>query len=465
MHYGTDAGTSKGDEQELVDEYLIKQGFLRQNWCWVVRIVLAIIGITIPIIMFMKPCEDEEVMTYEIQKAPLDLFLLLDGSGSMKYDWGTCLSAATSIISVFAGSNISEFRVAAGQFSTTANTIVDYTNDTDYATSVIQSESLQYGYTYYEWGLQLFLDMWSVQKNPDANLQSILVMISDGAPTYNYDANVRYDELAENIRNVYNVSIMGIMVANGGNGRAQAALKSVSSCDDFSYNELGNCTWYAEFDDFETFLSHSKGIANSLTETVLPIGVERYETICVKTPWLGFLLLLLPLLAVLIMPYCVSLKRHVKLIRPKPKPKQFEKIDTSPQDAGEKLSSLRPPPPPPAALQPQTSNGESKYKWKIKAADHYIWGGAGGSRPLRVDWAGSAPPSAPKDLRDEDNMEKVPLQPPVVSNAKAIQVTDLGNGYVEEELILEQTLEQWTEAKAKAFWLKVKSCCCCFCYK
>jgi len=463
MHYGTDAGcTPMGeDEQALVDEFLVKQGFLRQHWCWVVRIILAIIGITIPIIMFMKPCEDEEVMTYEIRKAPLDLFLLLDGSGSMAYDWGTCLSAATSIISVFAESDISELRVAAGQFSTTANTIVDYTNDTDYATAVIQSESLQYGYTYYEWGLQLFLDMWSLQKNPDLNEQSILVMISDGAPTYNNNADVKYDEMADNIRNKYNVSIMGIMVSNGGDGSAQAALKSVSSCDGVSNDELGNCTWYAEFDDFETFETHSQEIANSLTETLVPIGVERFELMCVKGPWLGFLLLLIPLLAVLIMPYCVSLKRHVKLVRPKPTTKQFEMIKTPPPFPAEKLNPPRPPPPPPAALQPQ--EGASKYKWKIKAADHYIWGGAGGARPMRVDWAGKAPPAAPKDYRHLDKMERVPLRVPVVS--KPIQVTDLGNGYVEEELILEQSLEQWSEAKARAFWSKVKSNCCCCCLK
>merc|ERR550534_3661967 len=82
-------------------------------------------------IMFMQPCHDELVVSYEIQKAPLDLFLLLDGSSSMQNDWDTCISAATSIISVFAQSDISELRIASGQFAKGATAIFNYTNDTD----------------------------------------------------------------------------------------------------------------------------------------------------------------------------------------------------------------------------------------------------------------------------------------------------------------------------------------------
>merc|ERR550534_1176250 len=185
-------------------------------------------------IMFMQPCHDELVVSYVIRKAPLDLFLLLDGSASMQNDWDTCISAATSIISVFAQSDIPELRIAAGQFGTGATTIVNYTNDTDYATSAIENESLLSGWTYYEEGLQLFFDMWSQQKNPDPNEQCILVMISDGAPTDNYNVDILYDEMADNFRNIYNVSIMGIMVSTGGDERGQAALESVSSCDDVS---------------------------------------------------------------------------------------------------------------------------------------------------------------------------------------------------------------------------------------
>jgi len=453
MNYGSEAGASiRSDEQALAEEDSAKQGCLRQNWCWVVRITLAIIGITVPLIMFLQPCRDELVITYEIQKAPLDLFLLLDGSNSMENDWDTCISAATSIISVFSQSDISELRIAAGQFGTDAAAIFNYTDDTDYANSVLDNETLIYGLTYYEEGLQLFLDMWNQQKNSDPNEQCILVMISDGAPTENNNVDILYDEMADNIRNIYNVSIMGIMVSSGGDGRGQEALQSVSSCDEVSSDELENCTWYTEFDDFETFESHSQEIANNLAETVVPVGVERFDVMCVKAPWLGFLALLIPLLLVLIMPYCISLTRHVKLVRPKPVQTDFETIDTSSQV----------PAAPPTAVQPEKPEGSSKYKWKIKAADHYIWGGAGGSRPLRVDWAGRAPPSAPKDYKDVVKMENMPLRAPV--DSKTIHIRDLGNGYVEEEVIVKQTFEQWTEAKSRACWSKIKSICCCCCH-
>merc|ERR1712079_485552 len=101
-------------------------------------------------------------------------------------------------------------------------------------------------------------------------------MISDGAPTDNYNVDILYDEMADNIRNIYNVSIMGIMVSSGGDGRGQVALQSVSSCDDVPSDELENCTWYTEFDDFETFEAHSQEIANSLADTVVPVGVEHF---------------------------------------------------------------------------------------------------------------------------------------------------------------------------------------------
>merc|ERR1719397_66435 len=200
------------------------------------------------------------------------------------------------------------------------------------------------------------------------------------------------------------------MVSSGGDGRGQEALQSVSSCDEVSSDELENCTWYTEFDDFETFESHSQEIANNLAETVVPIGVERFDVMCVKAPWLGFLALLIPLLVVLIMPYCISLTRRVKLVRLKPTPTQFETINTSSQVPAEKLNSALVSRSPSTAVQPEKLDGSGKYKWNIKASDHYIWSGAGGSRPLRVDWAGQAPPSAPKEYRDDDNMENIPLR-------------------------------------------------------
>ena len=52
----------------------------------------------------------------------------------------------------------------------------------------------------------------------------------------------------------------------------------------------------------------------------------------------------------------------------------------------------------PKAPPPGTARTR-KYKWSITANDHYLWQNSGGTTPLKVDFGGKPPPSAPKDLR------------------------------------------------------------------
>lgn len=458
-------------------------GYLRRNWCSVVRLVLAIIGITVPVIMFLKPCNFIEIYTYVTYKAPLDLYLLLDGSASMQNDWATCLSAAANISGVFANSYetateennnstnstnttfvVGDVRIGAGQFGSNAYTILNFTNDTDYAIETILDSEWMKGTTNYEEGLQLFMDMWTKQRNPDPWSYTILVMISDGVPrnyTGSDEYEMTYDLMADQFRSsLYNISIMGIMVTNEEIAEATAALQTVSSCDGLEGSDLTNCTWFASFNNFATFQSHATGIAESLAGSLVPYSFENVETKCEKGPWLGFLVLLLPLIYVMILPYLVPLKRRVRLVRMKEE-QPLSLVNASAavgadvviqhiaEEPEERLSVVEPLPPRGKTVEPypEAAKRRGKYKWSIKKPEHQRLDG--------VQWKKNRAPVA-KDPDDEVNIRLEEAQPP-------IEIIDLGNGYVEEVYIEDRTLEQWAEDTAVSCWKEFLDtvCCCC----
>ena len=87
--------------------------------------------------MYSRPCKYREVIIYERGKPPLDLFLLLDGSGSMQYDWPICLKAAANITTIIAASYPGNLRIGAGVFGSAASAIVNFTSNYEYAAKAI----------------------------------------------------------------------------------------------------------------------------------------------------------------------------------------------------------------------------------------------------------------------------------------------------------------------------------------
>jgi len=448
------AGTQ---EMAYADDAMAKAGlgtWMKANWCWAVRIILAIVGITVPLIMFLKPCEDVEIVSFEMIQPPLDLYLLLDASGSMRYDWYDCKQAAVNLAQTF-GSTLSEgqLRVGGGIFSTGSYVFTNFTSDIDYATSEIANWEMDYGGTNYEAGLNTFFATWMETKNLDEYANTILIMVSDGQPNGGNDPD--YSEISYILRNDWGIYIMGIMVTSDDDGTGIEALESVSTCADMNDTASDGCIWFADFADFDTFVENAEGIAESLADTVGQANIEHRQSDCVKGPWLIFLLLLLPLLAVCILPYILSLRRNVVIKRKKPPPFVPPVAKNPPPPPPEALKA-RPPPPPPLAAKPKVE--KPRFKWKIQANDHYLWSTTGGgAAPMKVDWAGKAPPSAPVDPHAEKVRVRLSVQ------AEPVAVRDLGDGYIEEEYIEEKTLEQWTEEKAGVAFDKAKWFLCCGC--
>jgi len=466
MKVGTDYGSSgrattdreapRMSEQDFAAESVVTKpegkNCLRRNWCWIVRIVLAIVGITIPLVMFLQPCEDKLTVEYTYVKQPVDLFLLLDGSGSMQGDWETCIQAAKNLTQVFIDSDISDLWIGSGEFDSYSYNTGPFTNDTELALSRIENLQPKWGKTYYQRALKMYQTTWQTfDKKP--NSFSLLVFVSDGAPT----DSEKGVELARALRNATHpngvgaeINIAGIFVGKDSNSEY---LKSTSNCDQCSlYEDEGTdckpawssskeCPYFLTFSDFEEFNDKVKTIADELQDEIGNVERIKEKVECVKTPWLGFLALLLPLLCVLCMPLFVRKKRTYK-----------RRVKKAPSVAVKKpppeIKGPAPPPPPPESMP---GFKKPKFKWKIKANDHYLWGGS--AAPMRVDWGKKgATDSAPKD-------------PLALNDRKAVVINqvDEGDGYIIEEIEEDRTLEQWTEDKAKDIagnsWRVV--CCCC----
>merc|ERR1719495_1020538 len=104
--------------------------------------------------MFLQPCADKVTLEYSWVKQPVDLFLLLDGSGSMSNDWDTCVQAAMNLTQVFIDSDISNLWIASGEFDTQAYNSGPFTNDTDKALRRLENLTPNWGKTYYYRGLR-----------------------------------------------------------------------------------------------------------------------------------------------------------------------------------------------------------------------------------------------------------------------------------------------------------------------
>jgi len=453
-NYGSSGAATT--DQDFADELVVEQPagktWLRRHWCWIVRIVLAIVGITVPLVMFLQPCEDRLIVDYTYVKQPVDLFLLLDGSGSMRNDWEACVDAAANMTQVFADSDISNLWIGSGEFDSYAYTTGDYTNDTDLALQRLRDLSPQWGKTYYQRALTMYKTSWQNFDKP-ANSFSLLVIVSDGVPT----DTTKGIALARALRNATHpngvgneIKIAGIFVGSDSED-ATKYLRDVSNCDQCevgddlctpAWGSSDTCPYFLTFSDFDEFNEKAKVIADELQDEVGSVERRKEAVRCVKAPWLGFLALLLPLLCVLCMPLFVRKKRTYKR-----RVKKAPSVVVKPPSP-EEFRGPAPPPPPPEAMP---GFKKPRFKWKIKANDHYLWGGS--AKPMPVAWGKrGATESAPRD-------------PLAVGSRKAIVINqiDEGDGYIIEEIEEDRTLEQWTEDAvediASSTWRTI--CCCC----
>jgi len=412
---------------------------LRRNWCNLVKIVLAIIGISVPLIVYSQPCSNREVIVYQRSKPPLDLFLLLDGSGSMQYDWPICLMAAANITNVIARSYPGTLRVGAGKFGSRAGVIVNFTDEIEDAVEKIYKAEWPNGGTDYVLGLRLFKALWELQRNRDPTSRTVLVMISDGLPT-----STGHYELANLLRGPkYNISIFGILVSKDLEGEE---LKRVSSCGDDDSSEQTSCPWFVLYRDFQKFLRQAQAVATILTREIITIDVQRTVQKCEKAPWLWFLLLLLPLLFVLLLPCCISLRKKVRVRRYQAPAVMYSECPANSQNT--------------RLLQENSERFPESAQvlgYPQEPQNGFFQGLVPGNQVFSGPYWNEVPTEEPYVNYD------VPLTVPTVVEQKgirrrlsvnpvAVAANDLGNGYIEEDYMDCRTLEEWAEDMLGNLW-------------
>jgi len=434
--------------------YRFNLTWFRTNWCWAVRVLLALIGVMVPLIMWMMPCENKPFNV--VRYRPLDVYIVLDGSGSMGWNesdlpdptlkaWNDSKDASSIMLNSFAAVGFPNLQVAAMQFSDKDNqeVISELTTDVGNVTELVTAQALNEGGTFLAPALSLVRNELSTNGynssalGPNITTAQLVIIITDG------ETNDQANALAESkLLKEDGIFIKGIMVRSDSIDN----LFEISSCENYTLEEYANCTYFTLESSFENLKMKAEEIAWEFAGVFAQNVIEKR---CVKAEWLIFLILLLPFVCVCIFPYCNKMKK-----------KEVRRISSHPV-------AKKVPPPPPVAIvevappklpdQPKPKVKDPRFKWQIKAHDQYLWNlGGGGASPLKVDFAGKAPPSAPKDPLGKK--EKV-----------LVETWEDEEGYMCAKVEEPVTFEQYTEAKVakvlEALGLKetLKKVCCSFC--
>lgn len=243
--------------------------------------------------------------------------------------------------------------------------------------------------------------------NSQVDSLGVCVMISDGenqeddgetytndnfgVSTYCQNAGIPLNQCSANgiasFLKSQSVLIVGVFVEGQGNdanieaGKRQ--LRSVTSCEGST-----ECSNFIAVQSIEDLDERAQLLAEYLADIV---------GICVSSPGLFVLpfLLVLPMLIYLLWrPITICLAK--KAIE-----KSFEVEPEAPP---------LPPKPTKRGVPPLEKIKSKRPHWKIKAADHYLWNFAGGAAPMLVDFAGAAPPSAPKKRATKENLVRIPTE-------------------------------------------------------
>ena len=179
----------------------------------------------------------------------------------------------------------------------------------------------------------------------------------------------------------------------------------------------GACQFFTEVTNLVTLQAVASQLSGNL-QLLVPSGLR--ETGCADARWFALLLLGLPLLWYLLFLPCLNAWNRVLDEREKWTRQEMElaasylgvsmadymeaHVDDEPATVSKRFSmssrtsnAVR--------LQPSAVGAPigKRFKWKIEAADKYLWAmGGAGNAPLRVNFGeGKAPPSAPKQHADK----------------------------------------------------------------
>jgi len=438
------------------------KSFCRQHWCLCVYVILAVIGITVPAWAYMQPCEDQ-ITTYT---QPADVFILIDASKSLKQEsWKGEKDAAMELIrNLNSSDSVKDLQVGFLTFTGhwehknehAQPVLRDITNlgtDINDVTGGIDAlgdahSYLQIGTNFHE-PLSACKSQLEDYGRPDS--YKLCVLMTDGEDmSFTYRGSqgscargCSYPlETAAIVRNISNTEILAIY--SGKRKKGRDTLYAMSSCTDYQM-PVDDCMYFTQVDDFPDLRSKLDLITANIIDEI------NYEHVrCVKGPWLGFLLLLVPLLVMLMLPHCLRCCGAMKKV------KKVRIINDAPK--------VPPPPPPsydasvagtPATAPPVEKKIKKAYKWDVDLGSYIRSGGN-----IKPDWGSNG--FVPKSAPTEGERRKV-----------TVGDDEQADGYEYEYVEVEQTLEEWAEEKMTGaagrfctacywFW-----CCCgmCCCYK
>lgn len=424
------------------------QGFCCDRWCLYIQVVLTLCAILIPVIIQLIPCDKVETIVYQ----PLDLFFMLDGSGSMSnHDWDLQIDSAQSFVTgMQTFTNDIAMGIAVFGRGATLQAEMKY-NPTEGNELLEHLQHPRQDRTdYYS-----AMDLWETEiaEMSRNGSYSLGVLISDGAPNMNTD---KMHRVATRLKGA-NHTIVGVMVGNINNG---LQLFSLSSCGgEYEFSNWEECEYYFGATDFNHLLPNIANIADNVGKEINMVK----DTSCIKSPyWWLLLLLLVPVMGVIATPFLVPKQRNMvrrKAMAVAPAPSKMRVPPPPPP----KVEILRVKEPPAAVknsiISPQ---GPKKYKWEVVGHDNYLWAFSGGVAPMNVNYGAKAPPSAPRD----PNAPKVRISvhEPNVNSGRdrsdtSVTIIDTwqdDEGYAYEYIREEITAEQYFEQKFS--W-----CCCCCC--
>lgn len=441
-----------------------KQSFCRQHWCLCIYIFLAVLGVVVPAYKYLQPCEDE-LSTY-IQ--PADVFVLMDASKSLvEKSWEGEKSAALEILGQL-HDEVSDLQVGfltfTGHWETNPRKPIlrDITNlGTSYdkvvegVNALGDTSYLQLGTNFHEPLMECKTQMADFGRQHSYKL---CILMTDGQDMSNsYTGRLGPCsrgcsdplESADEVKVFNDTEILAIYAPNPRTpewrrNRGRDTLYDMSSCRDYNMTRE-TCTYFTQVYDFPDLHAKTENITAKIVDEI-----TRQHVKCVKGPWLGFLLLLVPLLVMLLLPHCLRCAGGMRKV------KKVRIINDAPKV---------PPPPPapynpsmtsaPAAGPPMEKKVKKAFKWEVDTGKYIRSTGN-----IRPDWGanGFVPESAPT---------QGPRRKITVSEGED------ADGYEYEYVEVEQTLEEWAEERMSGaasrlciacywFW-----CCCgfCPCYK
>jgi len=436
------------------------KSYWRQHWCLIVYIILAVIGILVPTWAYLQPCEDE-VSSYT---QPADVFVLIDASKSLNSkSWKGEKDAAVQLLTQLNTSeSVKDLQVGFLTFTghwegkiehkypvlrNVTNLGTDIDNVTHRIGTLGDKSYLQYGTNFHEPLSECKSQLEDYGREDSYKLCVLMTDGEDMSFTYHghYGSCARgcsYPlQTASEVRNFSDTEILAVY--SGRKTRGRDTLYNMSSCRDYDM-PVDDCMYFTQVDDFPDLHAKLDNITNKIIDEINYTHVK-----CVKGPWLGFLLLLIPLVVMLMLPHCLRCCGAMKTV------KKVRIINDAPKV---------PPPPPPtynagAEQAPPSAPVEQKikkaYKWEVDLGSYVRTGGN-----IKPDWGknGYVPKSAPT----EGERRK-----------RTVDDHEQADGYEYEYVEVEQTLEEWAEETMSGaanrfcsacywFW-----CCCgmCCCYK